>query len=302
MYHQIIFSRLLDCIHLIKLNCYWKKDNLLSFLLVKADLMNSWLQKITYRNGKIPMVNDSTYNISINSEQLFFYAKDLGITNYDIPLSDSGYRKIVSNNYELLIDIGNLGPDYQPGHAHSDTFNFELIIGGNPVFVDTGISTYEKNKIRQKERATSSHNTVQIDNIEQTQVWGGFRVAKRAKVTIIKESSNYIEASHNGYQNKGIFHTRSYKCEKTYIKIKDRINKSTNNKSKAFFHLHSLIDKPLILENKVKLESLGITMVFKNAISIDVNKYQLSEGFNKTKSAFKIIVTFNQSLETKISI
>ena len=48
------------------------------------------------------------------------------------------------DNYELFIDVGNIGPDYQPAHAHSDTFNFELIKGDNPIFVDTGISTYEK--------------------------------------------------------------------------------------------------------------------------------------------------------------
>ena len=33
--------------------------------------------------------------------------------------------------------------------------------------------------------------------------------------------------------------------------IKDKINKSTNNKSKAFFHLHSSLNKPVIKENKV---------------------------------------------------
>ena len=41
MYHQIIYSRLLDCIQLIKLNSFWKKDDLLSCLVVKASLMNS---------------------------------------------------------------------------------------------------------------------------------------------------------------------------------------------------------------------------------------------------------------------
>ena len=30
-------------------------------------------------------------------------------------------EKLETNNYELFIDVGNVGPDYQPGHAHSDT-------------------------------------------------------------------------------------------------------------------------------------------------------------------------------------
>ena len=302
MYHQIILSRLLDSVQLIKINKAWKKDNLISFLEHKSSLMISWLHNITYKNGNIPMVNDSTFNIAPNSEKLFLYAKGLGISNQEIPLSDSGYRKITSYNYELLLDIGNVGPDYQPGHGHSDTFNFELLKNGIPIFVDTGISTYEKNNLRQSERSTSSHNTVQIENLEQTQVWDSFRVAKRAKVNILKEKYNSIKASHDGYQNNGYCHTRTYIWEEKFIIIKDEINKSTNNKSKAFFHLHSSLNKPLIKENKVMLESLDSYITFINAASIEIDQYQLSQGFNKTEFAFKIIVTFDKSLETKILI
>mgnify|MGYP006929204832 CR=1 FL=1 len=35
------------------------------------------------------------------------------------------------------------------------SFNFELIKGGNPIFVDTGISTYEKNKRRKSDIKTT---------------------------------------------------------------------------------------------------------------------------------------------------
>jgi hypothetical protein len=149
MYHQILFSRLLDCIHLITLNSIWKKDELISFLREKAFLMASWLKNITYENGEVPMVNDATYNIAPQSNDLFSYAKELGIIDKHTSLSDSGYRKIRTDNYELFIDVGNIGPDYQPGHAHSDSLNFELIKEDKPIIVDTGISTYEKNSKRQ---------------------------------------------------------------------------------------------------------------------------------------------------------
>ena len=77
--------------------------------------MISWLHNITYKNGNIPMVNDATFNIAPNSKNIFAYAKHLGINSQDIPLSDSGYRKINLNNYELLIDIGNVGPILSTG-------------------------------------------------------------------------------------------------------------------------------------------------------------------------------------------
>jgi hypothetical protein len=302
MYHQIILSRLLDSIQLIKINKAWKKDNLISFLEHKSSLMISWLYNITYRNGNIPMVNDATYNIAPNSKKLFTYAKHLGINSKDIPLSDSGYRKINSNNYELLIDIGKAGPSYQPGHAHSDTFNFELIKKGIPIFVDTGISTYEKNFNRQKQRSTYSHNTVKIGSKDQTQVWGGFRVAKRAKITHLIEKNNLIEASHDGYLSDGYIHTRSFLWEEKDLILTDKINKSTSNHAKAFFHLHSSVTKPLVDGNNVILEFLGISIEFERASTIEIEEYQLSEGFNKSSLAYKIIVIFDQILKTKISL
>ena len=302
MYHQIILSRLLDGIQLIKLNSEWKKDDLLSFLETKASLMISWLENITYKNGNIPMLNDATFNIAPNSENIFSYAKYLGINSQNIPLSDSGYRKIKLNNYELLLDIGNVGPDYQPGHAHSDTFNFELIIDGNPIFVDTGISTYEKNAIRQYERATHSHNTVKIGSKDQTQVWGGFRVAKRARITHLIEKPNLIEASHDGYLSSGYKHTRSFLWGEKYLILKDKINRSASNNAKAYFHLHSSVTKPLVDGNNVILESSGVSIEFERASTIYVEEYQLSAGFNKTNLAYKIVVLFDQTLKTKISL
>jgi hypothetical protein len=302
MYHQILFCRLLDCINLIKLNPSWKKDNLISFLKGKAVLMVSWLKNITYENGEIPMVNDATYNIAPSSIQLLSYAVHLGIENKKLSLNDSGYRKVITKNYELFIDVGNVGPDYQPGHGHSDTFNFELIKEGKPIIVDTGISTYEKNTIRQYERATFSHNTVKIGAKDQTQVWGGFRVANRAKITHLTEKSNLIEASHNGYLRYGYSHTRSFLWEKENLIILDEINKSTCNNARAFFHFHSSVTKPLVNGNNVTLESLGVYIEFDRASNITIEDYQLSKGYNKTNLAYKIVVLFDQILKTKISL
>ena len=302
MYHQIILSRLLDVIQLIKLNSEWKKDDLLWFLEQKASLMISWLHNITYKNGNIPMVNDATFNIAPSSKELFDHTKQLGINRQDIPLSDSGYRKICTDNYELFIDVGNIGPDYQPGHAHSDTFNFELIKEGKSIIVDMGISTYEKNSRRQEERSTSSHNTVKIGSKDQTQVWGGFRVAKRAKITHLIEKPNLIEASHDSYLSDGYKHTRSFLWGENSIILKDKINRSTSNKARAYFHLHCSVSIPLVDGNTIILESSGVSIEFERASNICIEEYQLSAGFNKTNLAYKIVVLFDQTLETKISL
>ena len=302
MYHQIILFRLLDSIQLIKLNSGWKKDDLISFLEQKASLMISWLCNITYKNGNIPMVNDATFNIAPNSKKIFSYAKHLGINNQKIPLSDSGYRKITSDNYELFIDVGNVGPDYQPAHAHSDSFNFELIKSGNPIFVDTGISTYEKNNKRQEERSTHSHNTVEISSQNQTQVWGGFRVACRAKIINLKEDDLHISATHDGYKRKGFEHQRIFEWSDYDLKIIDILNKPSLNKAQAHFHLHSSIIKPILKNDKVILSDRSISISFVGHSKIKLTSYDLSLGFNKTNKAYKLIIDFDKNLKTLVDL
>ena len=298
MYHQIILSRLLDSIQLIKLNSAWKKDDLISFLEKKASLMISWLQNITYRNGKIPMVNDATFDVAQSSTQLFSYVKKLGITNQKIPLSDSGYRKITSNNYELFIDVGNIGAEYQPAHAHSDTFNFEFLYKGRPIIIDTGISTYEKNSTRQLERSTESHNTIRVDGKDSSEVWGGFRVARRAKIISFIENENNIAATHDGYRRIGVFHTRKFNKLSQKLIIKDVIDSKKRHQIESFLHFHPDCNISFE-ENKIMVDS-EITITFTNHRNLIIQEYDFPLGYNRTKKACKIRTLIEK--ESKIEI
>ena len=302
MYHQTLFFRLLDCINLIKLNKSWIVDDFVIFLEKKASLMCSWLKHITYKNGDIPMVNDSTYMIAPSSKNLINFSKKLGVNSVLQPLTDSGYRKINAEKYELFMDVGNIGPDYQPGHAHCDTFSFELQVNKLPLFVDAGITTYDKNSKRQNERETASHNTVQINDWEQSEVWGGFRVGRRAKITSLIEKDFYISAKHNGYKKKGLVHERTFKWSDDKITILDTLNKATNDNARAYFHLHSSIDMPIIKNEKVILNDKGIFISFSAYSNIKIVSYELSSGFNISMPAHKIVVDFDHTLTTQIQL
>lgn len=301
MYHQIILHRLLDCIQLVSLN-NWKSGELLKEMIQKASAMLGWLKHVTYKSGNIPMVNDAAYGIAMSSEQLFDYAASLNIPINEKALSDSGYRKVENETYELFIDIGNVKPSYQPGHAHSDTFSFELHAKGIPIVVDTGTSTYEKNKLRNDERSTASHNTVQLGDLEQTQVWGGFRVAKRAKVIQKEEKETTLSATHDGYKKYGVLHERTFEWTSDQIQITDLLSKKTAQKGKAFFHLDSGLKKPVISENQVRIEEANISFDFENHSSIEIIEYSLAKGFNLREQSYKIIVTFDTYLQSTISL
>ncbi|MGY8908604.1 MAG: heparinase II/III family protein, partial [Flavobacteriales bacterium] len=294
--------RVLDCIQLIKLNI-WKDDDLLSFLEKVALKMLSWLKEVTFNNGDIPMVNDSSYGIAPKTKELLNFGNQLGLKPLPIKLSDSGYRMFKRNNFELFVDVGNVGPSYQPAHAHSDTFNFTLYVNKQPILVDTGVSTYEKNELRQTERSTSSHNTVQVGNIEQTQVWGGFRVAKRATINNLIESENSVEASHTGYKDINLIHSRSFVLNENYVIIKDNVTGTSEYDRKAYFHLHPKITDICIENSKVIINDKNIQLFFKGEnIYIEKESYRFATGFNKTIGGIKLKVCFKSNLETKIQL
>ena len=302
MYHQIMLFRVLDCIQLIKLN-NWKNDDLLSFLEEISCKMLSWLDNLTFNNGDIPMVNDSAFKIAPSSKELLNYGKLLGINKKSIELSDSGYRMFKNKKYELFMDFGEVGATYQPGHVHSDTFNFILHINNQPFIVDTGTSTYEKNERRQLERSTSSHNTVTIGDYEQTEVWGGFRVAKRAKIVSFSESYNEFSSSHDGYKKIGVIHNRNFITNLDSIHIYDELNKQDIYEQIAHFHFHPSIKNIVIKNISVFFENLDVEISFKGKkISIIKEFYNFAHGFNKTEKAIKLKVVFESNLETIIKL
>ena len=244
------------------------------------------------------MVNDSTDNQALDTNMLLDYANKLGFTPSNICLFDCGYRKLNHSNFELFLDVGKIGPDYQPGHAHSDTLSFILYYKQNPIIVDTGISTYEKNQTRFTERSTASHNTVMVNDIEQSDVWGGFRVGRRAECFIVNDTMNAVKARHNGYDKFGFSHSRTWKFNDSNLLITDTVE-GENISSKAYFHLAKGIN-PEILDKKNILIGL-LNLRFLQDVVIKIDDYNLCLGFNKTHKAKKIVIKFTNKLDTIIS-
>ena len=295
MYHQIMLYRLLDVINLLQSNNTIATIEFLHFLKKKASLMLGWLQQITFTNDDIPYVNDSAKGIAPTTSQLLSYANQISLGVLYRSLNQCGYRKIRKSNFEIFIDVGSIGPDYIPGHAHSDTFNLIVYHQSKPVLVDTGISTYEKNPRRNLERSTSSHNTVMINDIEQSEVWGGFRVARRAKISSLEESETKIKATHDGYQKINCSHQRTFFFDKNPIQIFDEIKGS--EKGKAFFHFHSSV--AIQLKGNKAYGDFG-SIEFVGADHIEIQIYQLATGFNQTVDAKRAVVFFNKQLRTKL--
>jgi hypothetical protein len=300
MYHQLMLFRLLECINVVKNNTLFEQE-LLIFLEDKAKKMLQWLQVITFKNGDIPLFNDSAFEVAPKSIDLFDYALRLGLkwekhTYRFIALRDSGYYKYRNNDYELVVDMGNIGPDYIPGHAHCDIFNFEMYYKNKPIIVDTGTSTYENNESRAQLRSTKSHNTVMVKDIEQSETWASFRVANRAKIVNLKSDKDCLNGQHNGYLKKlGILHTREFKVEDKIISIIDTLNKNIN--AKAYLHFHptckvEIKDDFVYIENEVKLSV--------SSKNIKLEEYLYQPQFNKYIKSKKLVIEFETQLNMEI--
>ena len=114
----------------------------------------------------------------------------------------------------LVADAGPTCPDDLPAHAHADLFGFEVSVDGIRLVVDTGVSEYRAGPWRTFERSTRAHNTVQVDGAEQSDCWGSFRVAERARVVggagVEAPGVRGFVARHDGYQRLAspVRHTR----------------------------------------------------------------------------------------------
>ena len=110
----------------------------------------------------------------------------------------------------LLFDAGAMGPDKVLGHGHADTLGFELHTQGGPRLVDPGVITYESGPWRERLRSTAAHNTVRIDDQDQCEFWGPFRVAFPPTGRLLQADDRVLEGEHDGYRRlaDGVVHRR----------------------------------------------------------------------------------------------
>ncbi|HWW60986.1 MAG TPA: alginate lyase family protein [Thermoanaerobaculia bacterium] len=166
----------------------------LAWLETAVQKMKNFLAAITPRNGRIPLLKDST---RVDVDDLLGQRA-----------TDSGQRTttyLVARNAGdfLIADFGYVCPDDLPAHAHADVFTYELTIDDQPVVVDSGVYEYAAGEWRDHFRSTPAHNTVDLDGRNQSDVYDSFRVGKRARVRNVQflEAGDLLiaQGEHDGY-------------------------------------------------------------------------------------------------------
>lgn len=301
MYHCILLWDLLDLINLAKLtNAPELIDRLKSWEMYAVKAL-SWLNIMTHADGDISFFNDATLGIAARPDQIKSYASSMNLFGHKEYVSyqelrDSGYSRVDFPFYNLLFDHGEVGPNYLPGHAHADTLSFELSVGKSRFFVNSGTSLYGLSKERQRQRGSAAHNTVVVDNTDSSEVWGGFRVARRALITHFKADVNdnlvVITAQHDGYRRLkgGGLHSRKIEAAQEYLCIKDNVSGRFKS-AVAIFHTHPSINISSVTANSLLLEcNDGSSISFVSTALIEIEDSTYHSGFGVSIPSKRLVV------------
>lgn len=160
---------------------------------------------------------------------------------------DAGYFVFKSGQKEsellLMFDCGSLGYPSTAAHGHADALSIWLSIGGSPVLVDSGTYSYLSHPTwREYFRGTSAHNTVVINDSNQSEIGGPYIWNNKANSYCEKwfQSSiyDYVAGSHNGY----LKHHQAMHCRRilflkpSYWLIEDCFVTQKDFEAEVFFH------------------------------------------------------------------
>lgn len=212
-----------------------------------------WLRDLSHPDGEISFFNDATFGIAPTLADLEAYARQLNVSLSNAKATDDLEGRILlpsgfgvvdwPGQHRLLVDVAPVGPDYQPGHAHADTLSCELSLFGQRLLVNSGISQYGEDAERHRQRSTPAHNTVAVEGENSSEVWAGFRVARRARpfgVDLVKGDGEVtLTACHDGYRRLPgkVTHSRKWHAQAQQLLIEDQLTGRFNS-AIAYWHFH----------------------------------------------------------------
>lgn len=245
MYHSLILEDMLDLVNLARA---YGLDRVAHPEI--CGKMLGWLSTMTHPDGRIALFNDAAFGVAPSPDELTGYAHRLGIISdpTNAFLRQTGYIRMQMGDTVVFFDAAPIGPDYQPGHAHADTLSIELSYRGHRILVNSGTSTYQLGPERLRQRGTAAHNTVSVDGSDQSEVWSGFRVARRARPSDIsfQEHPGVVraEAAHDGYRRLSapLIHRRGLQLTAEQLEITDSLEGAGCHSIESAFHLHPGVD------------------------------------------------------------
>jgi uncharacterized heparinase superfamily protein len=273
----------------------------------------NWLHYMSYSSGELAHFNDCANDIAPTLSELKELGQKVGLNwalNSGIKFNyfkDSGFVVFKNETVHLIADIGDIGPDYLPGHAHADSLSFELAIKGKRIIVNSGTGEYGLSQERLRQRSTSAHSTIELDGKSSSEVWSGFRVAQRARITEVEicEEDKRLEfaAVHDGYtriKSKPV-HKRNWKLNYSSIEIIDVVSGSGNSVQLRYY-LHPDIHVDIHDDSLILSTSSEKLAIIRTAQIVQVVDSTYHDKFGSSRKNKCLLITGTTPFSSKVSI
>lgn len=187
---------------------------------------------------------------------------------------DGGYYVIgdnlgTSKEVILVFDTGELGYLSICAHGHADCLSFTLSIAGERILIDPGTYSYHDNPVwRDYFRGTRAHNTVVVDDKDQSEIGGPFMWLTKARPTIeefeIIDDKQRIKASHDGYTrlDDPVTHCRelTYYADLNELVVVDEIEAIRPHLIRRFWHFGPGCKLRKVSEDQVEVLTSKVRM------------------------------------------
>jgi hypothetical protein len=167
-----------------------------------------------------------------------------------LQFSESGYYLMGSafgapDEVRLLVDAGPLGYLSIAAHGHADALSFVMNIGDREILVDPGTYAYHTDPAwRRYFRSTLAHNTVGVDEQDQSVQAGNFMWTQHAHARCIEfeaaaDRQRFV-GEHYGYQrlDDPVVHRREIVCDtrRQIIEVTDMLRCDADHRVRRSWH------------------------------------------------------------------
>ncbi len=225
--------------------------------------------------------------------------------SYPVRYPKGGYAVLGDKSAHIVFDAGSLGYLGIAAHGHADALSFTLAIDGIWWLVDPGTYAYHsKPEWRNYFKGTAAHNTVILNNENQSIIGGAFMWLRKADAWFdnVLENPNIqiIKGCHNGYQQLGVKHCREiqYSPSSKELTIIDYLE-SGNSVLPVEIHFHFSPNVSLVLnQNTYLCDASNSDSNKKLCIFLDKNwDFRIAKGETNP-----ILGWYSPSLEHKVEI
>ncbi|MDW8107358.1 MAG: alginate lyase family protein [Armatimonadota bacterium] len=152
---------------------------------------------------------------------------------------EGGYAVLHSERWLVLFDAGSLGLGSLAAHGHADALSLWASLDGVPLLIDTGTYAYHEDPDwRNHFRSTPAHNTLTLDDINQSEILGAFLWGKKAQAEFEKVdlASKCVQGSTDAYFPDEV--RRRVQLNTTTLQITDEIEPDAASTAVWYWHFH----------------------------------------------------------------